>query len=210
MQKLNLIGKKINMLTIIEQLPTKNGRTYWRYKCDCGKIGTINSSCIYRTISCGCFRSSKARQMHTTHNKKGTRIYNVHNSMKQRCLNPKSKNYSNYGGRGIKLCKEWEKFENFYIWAIKNGYKDNLSIDRINVNGNYEPSNCRWVTSKQQQLNKRNTPHITFNHHTHTLLEWSVITGINISTLRKRIFNYGWSIEDALTIQPSSCKKEVK
>lgn len=210
MQELNLIGQKKHMLTIIERLPNKNGRTQWKYRCDCGNIGIINSSQFGRTISCGCFRSKKAKEIHTTHNKKGTRIYNIHNSMKQRCLNPKSANYSNYGGRGIKLYKEWENFENFYNWSINNGYQENLSIDRIDVNGNYEPNNCRWVTNEQQQLNKRNTPYIKFNNETHSLSEWSIITGINISTLRKRIFNYGWSIESALTTDPSLYRKGVR
>lgn len=114
MQELNLIGKKRNRLTIIEKLPNKNGRTQWKYECDCRKTEIIDSSKFGKTISCSCFRSKKAKKMHITHNKKRTRIYNIHNVMKQRCLNLKSENYSNYGGRGIKLYKEWKKFKNFY------------------------------------------------------------------------------------------------
>ena len=108
--------------------------------------------------------------------------------MKQRCLNKNSKDYANYGGRGIKIYQEWiDNPITFYNWAINNGYNDNLSIDRIDNNGNYEPSNCRWVTPKEQARNRRNNKLITYNNETHCISEWAEITGIPRKCLEYRI-----------------------
>lgn len=123
--------------------------------------------------------------------------------MKSRCTNTTIKAYKDYGGRGIKVCDEWlNSFEAFYDWAMKNGYADHLSIDRIDVNGNYCPENCRWATRKTQQMNKTNNLLIDFNGEKHTLAEWSEITGINRATIKSRL-NAGWTIEKALTTKGS-------
>ena len=120
--------------------------------------------------------------------------------MIQRCENENIERYDIYGGRGIEVCKEWkEDFLNFYNWAINNGYKDNLSIDRIDVNGNYEPNNCRWATAKEQARNMRTNVNLTYNGETHCISEWAEITGIKASTIRYRIKIAGWSVEKALT-----------
>ena len=121
--------------------------------------------------------------------------------MKTRCCNQKGRRYKDYGGRGIRICDEWKNdFTSFYNWSIANGQKENLTLDRINVNGNYEPSNCRWVDWKKQQNNRRNNFIIEYNKTKHTLQEWSEILPINMSSsiLRYRILN-GWSIEKAFT-----------
>lgn len=119
--------------------------------------------------------------------------------MKDRCYNIKSHAYNCYGGRGIEICDEWKNnIVSFYNWAINNGYKDNLTIDRINVNGNYEPNNCRWVNSSIQANNRRYHKWITYNNETHNLTEWSKLLGINRQTLNKRLL-IGWSIEKAFT-----------
>lgn len=107
-----------------------------------------------------------------------------------------------YGGRGITICDEWlgkDGFKHFYDWAMSHGYADNLSIDRIDVNGNYCPENCRWLNNKRQCNNKRNNRLISFNGETHTAMEWSEITGINYGTLKNRLDKYGWTVERALT-----------
>ena len=106
--------------------------------------------------------------------------------------------YKNYGGRGIKVCDEWNSFENFYKWAVNNGYEDNLTIDRIDCNGNYEASNCRWVTVEKQCNNKRNNVLITYNKETHTMAEWNRILNFPKGLLKTRL-NRGWSVERALT-----------
>lgn len=133
------------------------------------------------------------------HGHKNDRLYNIWARMKQRCENPKLYGYKDYGGRGITVCAEWHEFTPFYDWAMTHGYKENLTIDRIDLNGNYEPSNCRWVTMKVQANNKRRNHLITLNGETHTISEWARITGINKSTIRNRIVLYGWNIEKALT-----------
>jgi hypothetical protein len=107
--------------------------------------------------------------------------------MKQRCNNPNAKCYERYGGRGIKICNEWYTFEPFYKWALTTGYKEGLSIDRIDNNGNYEPNNCRWIDAKAQANNRRSSRFVTHNGETHTIAEWSNITGIKSSTLFERL-----------------------
>ena len=118
--------------------------------------------------------------------------------MKDRCLNRNSDHYSDYGGRGITVCREWKNdFMTFKTWALSNGYSDNLTIDRINNNGNYEPNNCRWADNDTQSKNKRNNRYITYQGQRKTMAEWAYEFGLAPCTLRKRIIK-GWSIEDAL------------
>lgn len=122
-----------------------------------------------------------------THNKSNTKLYRVWNSMKQRCSNPNDKFYYCYGERGIKVCNDWlNDFEKFYNWAISNGYAENLTIDRIDVNGNYEPSNCRWVDNKTQQRNRRDRVKVIFKGQERTLIEISEETGIALATIYER------------------------
>ena len=124
--------------------------------------------------------------MSVSHRMTGTRIYRIYKSMKTRCLNKNSKHYKNYGGRGIKICDEWlgeHGFENFNNWAVENGYKENLTIDRINVNGNYEPSNCRWIELKLQARNRTNSVYLLFNGETVSPEELSKRTGLSVNTI---------------------------
>ncbi len=135
------------------------------------------------------------------HGKRHTKLYYVWRGIKTRCYNKHSKKYDVYGWRGIAVCDEWRNdFMNFYDWAINNGYKDGLTIDRIDVDGNYEPSNCRWATQKQQQRNRRNNRKVTINGETHCLTEWCEILGINNKTVYSRI-SRNWSIERALELK---------
>lgn len=144
----------------------------------------------------------RGNKNHLRHGMAGTRLHHIWKTMKQRCYNPNTANYKNYGGRGIEVCEEWKNsFENFYSWAIKSGYTDDLTIDRVKVDEGYNPSNCRWSTYKEQSNNKTNSRVIEFNGETRTLAEWSDKTGIKNATIWARLKS-GWSVEDALTIIP--------
>ena len=138
--------------------------------------------------------------MRKSHGKQPARLYRIWANMIQRCTNPKKDNYLFYGGRGIAVCDEWrEDFVSFRDWAIANGYADNLTLERIDNNGNFEASNCKWETHLEQCNNTRRNHRITFRGETHTIAEWSRIVGIKYDTLERRINAHGWSIERALT-----------
>ena len=119
--------------------------------------------------------------------------------MKRRVLNPNNIGYQDYGGRGIKICDEWLVYENFNNWAINNGYKEGLSIERKNVNGDYCPENCCWIARNEQASNKRNTKWLEFNNERKTAKEWAKEFGINYHTLMRRLNSYHWTVEKALT-----------
>lgn len=123
--------------------------------------------------------------------------YGSYRSMMDRCYREKSANYSFYGGRGIKVCDEWHNIKAFGEWAERNGYMPGLSLDRIDANKDYSPDNCRWVTAYEQANNRRNTLYLTKNGETHTVSEWSKITGIKRSTINNRICR-GWTDERSL------------
>lgn len=130
----------------------------------------------------------------------GGKIRYVYYDMLRRCYKEKDKNYYRYGKRGITVCEEWKKdCCNFYRWAKESGYRQGLQLDRIDNDGNYEPSNCRWVTPQENSYNKNVTRRITYKGETHTLLEWEKITGINKTILADRIYKYKWDVERALT-----------
>jgi hypothetical protein len=123
--------------------------------------------------------------------------------MKQRCYNENHSSYKRYGGRGITVCDEWKNdFVEFRNWAINNGYKDGLTLDRINNNGDYEPSNCRWATLLEQANNKSNNRYITYDGETKTYSEWCRIKNYNRHLIQERINMYHWSEKDALLIKP--------
>lgn len=149
------------------------------------KMGRINS--------CGCLYKISNKGRNVSHQMTHTRIYNIYQGMKNRCYTKSNIEYKNYGGRKISVCKEWlEDFTNFYNWAMKNGYKDNLTIDRINVNKNYEPTNCRWVTMKVQQNNRRDNRKVLYKGKKYTIAELSDYIKIPYATLLWRI-NHNWS-----------------
>lgn len=177
-------GKKFDRLTLLKLV--EKGK--WLCRCECGteKVIAENHIGTNHTKSCGCLN----REIITKTGLSRSKIYSCHKAMKERCLSPTSQCYKHYGGRGITVCEEWlgeHGFENFYKWAIENGYSENLTIDRIDVNGNYEPSNCRWVTMKVQNNNQRSNHRITINGENHTVSEWAEIVGIKRATIYSRI-----------------------
>lgn len=142
------------------------------------------------------------------HNQSHSRLYFIWQNMKDRCTNQNNKNYKNYGGRGIEVCDDWLKsFDSFSLWAKETGYKDNLTIDRINVNGNYEPNNCRWLTKREQQSNKTNNVKLTYDNETHNITEWANILGISRNNIYQRI-KRGWNVADSLRNEINIRRKE--
>ena len=157
----------------------KGKKIYWHCLCDCGKTTDVQSSKLIsgKIVSCGCYRMKHLKDigdLNRTHNKSNTRLYKIYLNMKSRCNNPNIHNYNRYGGRGISVCKEWsDDFMVFYKWAIENGYSDDLSIDRINNDGNYEPSNCRWVNAKDQANNRSTSRYIDVDGEKLTVAQFS-------------------------------------
>jgi hypothetical protein len=130
----------------------------------------------------------------------GTRIYNIWKEMRRRCNCKTGAHYSAYGGRGIRICSEWDDFMSFYSWSIQNGYDDTLTIDRIDVNGDYSPDNCRWVSMKEQENNRRNNHLLKYKGQLKTISQWAEIYGLSYRIIYRRL-KAGWTIEEALTIQ---------
>lgn len=207
-------GDRFGRLTIVEEVHyvLPSGATPRRFlcKCDCGNLKEVFLSHLRRgnIRSCGCVAKETASNNSKKHGLFGTRIYKAWDSMKRRCYAKNASQYDHYGERGIIVCDEWKNdFMSFYQWAIANGYKDNLTLDRIDVNGNYEPQNCRWVTRKEQSNNKRNTVYLEYNGIKHSIGEWSSITGISTSTLYTRI-KLGWNVKDV--IEKPLIKRKIK
>lgn len=194
---IDLIGHKYGMLTAIENVGSKRGQRMWRCICECGNETIVSAANLHNgyTVSCGCMKGFHLRK----HGHSGERLYKIWKGMKNRCRNENDPGYKNYGAKGITVCDEWkEGFNTFMEWALNNGYKDNLSIDRTNVNGNYEPSNCRWATRKTQANNTTRNHYITHDGETKTMKEWSEHYGIPYSTFRSRIAHTNGNIEKAL------------
>lgn len=202
-----MTGRRFGHWTVLELAePLYDKRGYkvhrWKCRCDCGTIKDVSGTSLRsgRSTSCGCDRSvarEVCKNNFTTHGETKTRLYQIWAGVHKRCENSNAYNYSDYGGRGIKVSDEWRSFIPFKDWAVSNGYTDGLSIDRIDVNGNYSPDNCRWVDSIAQANNRRNNHYITFNGETKTIAEWARDYNMNYKKLYKRIAS-GKSLSDAL------------
>lgn len=207
----NLIGKKFGRLTVHKLakpniLPSGEKVTMWLCRCDCGKEKSVSAHNLKsgKTKSCGCLSAELARKRRTTHgataNRKRDRIYDIWRAMKERCYNPNNISYKNYGGRGICVCDEWiNNYPSFRDWAISSGYKDDLSIDRIDCEKDYSPENCRWASRKQQNNNTRHNTIIFAFGKSQTLSQWSEEVGLSTDVISARIKRLGWSAEDALS-----------
>lgn len=194
-------GDRFGRLTIIKEVTGRiNKRRYFQCECDCGNIKTIRLDGLTRgkVVSCGCFNLERSVEANTKHGLCKDRIYKIWSGMKGRCLNKNNTFYKNYGGRGVTICEEWMDFKVFYKWAKENGYQDNLSIERQNVHGKYEPSNCTWIDMDAQKRNTTVTKRITFDGKTQTMRQWASDIGVHSSTLCRR-FKSGMTIKQALT-----------
>lgn len=198
---IDLTGQVFERLTVVEHVGfDKKHSALWSCQCSCGKSCIISSDNLRsgNTKSCGCIRNERIGTLNKSHGLSQHPLHRTWSHIKDRCNNPNDKKYDSYGGRGIKMCDEWNDFQRFYDWSMENGWEQGLTIDRINVNGNYEPDNCRWVTMKVQQNNRRDNKYITFNGKTQTMQQWCDELGIPHSTLWNRLNVLGWSLEKAL------------
>jgi len=196
----DLTGQVFGRLTVRYHYgKNKHSHNLWYCECECGNHSTPTTNDLLRgkTNSCGCLANELTVERNTTHDMADTRLYRIYAHMKDRCLNPNDKNYIHYGERGIKIANEWSDFEGFRDWALKNGYQENLTIDRIDVNGGYEPSNCRWTTMKVQGNNKRDNIFIVYNGKRQTLKQWAEELNVKYSTLYYRIVKKKWSVDRA-------------
>lgn len=195
----DLSGERFGKLTVVKYAGSQKHRAMFECVCDCGekciKAGQLLSA--GKTRSCGCLASKNTDQ--TTHGQSKTHLYGVWCTMKSRCHNPNSSQYKNYGARGIKVCEEWmHDFSAFQAWAMSNGYAEGLTIDRIDVNGDYSPDNCRWTSMKAQNNNRGNNRLFTYKGQIKTLHELADEYGVKYTTLWMRINRYNWTLEKAL------------
>lgn len=157
--KRNLIGLKFGRLTVIGDGVHENWVHKWECKCECGNVVLVNTSKLTtgHTRSCGCLQKERTSEASLIHGKSKSRIHKEWRGILHRCKNPSASHYENYGGRGIKVCDEWQGengFLNFYKWSMENGYADNLTLDRKNNDKGYSPDNCRWVTHQENCWNR--------------------------------------------------------
>lgn len=209
--KIDLSGNRYGKLVVLRYSHNDNRRkSYWVCRCDCGNETVVSGSNLKsgNSSSCGCGELENRKRLmdaftetHLKHGQSYSRIHRIWSHMIDRCLNPKCGDYPLYGGRGISVCPAWlgtDGFENFYKWAASVGYSDELTIDRKDVNGNYEPSNCRWSDAEGQANNRRTNICFELHGEVKTLAEWCKVYGKNYSKIYFRINEMGMALEDAL------------
>lgn len=208
--KYDILCKKFGRLTIISYSHcvdkySKKGHSFIHYYtclCDCGKYCVVERNSVREghTLSCGCLNKDFCKKQFSKHRLTKDPLYKIYYRIIRRCYDKKDVSYKNYGQRGIVVCSLWkEDFYNFYNWAINNGYKKGLSIDRIDNNYGYSPDNCRWATAKEQSNNKRNNIIVEWKGEQHTLKQWAEILNVNYKKLWERTQKRGWSFEKAIT-----------
>lgn len=191
-------GDRYGRYVILREVASERPGRHVLCRCDCGTVKVVRFSHLVNgnTSSCGCYKRDLTIATKRTHGQSGTRLYYVWVEMRQRCQNPRHPRYPLYGGRGIRVCDEWKDFERFRSWALANGYRPGLSLDRIDNDGDYEPGNCRWVPQLVQNNNSRRCKMITYRGRTQSLAQWARELGLNYRTLRSRL-RIGWSVERA-------------
>ena len=206
----DLTGQKFNMLTVIERLPNNSAnKVVWKCICDCGNTTTVTTGNLKNgsVKSCGCLVHIGHT---TTHGMGNTKLYGVWGAMKSRCNNHNSRQYINYGARGIRVCHEWnESFESFYKWAVNSGYRDGLTIERVDNNGNYCKENCIWATPKQQAQNRRSCYTFEYGGKKQNLAQWCEELRLDYKLIHNRIFKLHWSFDRAI-LEPVHTEKRNK
>ena len=188
---INLLGQRFGRLTVIERMPNNiRKQAVWKCRCDCGSEVIVESGHLRsgHTQSCGCYGHERAAEHNTIHGMKHSKLFRVFHCMKGRCYNPTDHKYYRYGARGIKICDEWlNNPKTFFDWALANGYKEGLTIDRINNDGDYCPENCRWTDDFVQANNKSNNKYYEYNGEKKTAGEWARELGLTYSAVKSRI-----------------------
>lgn len=207
-KRISMIGKKFGKLTVIEHLGLIKNKTLYKCKCECGNYCITQGYFLRKghTRSCGCLRKEREfTLMSKKHGLSHSRLYRIRAEMIARCYNKNKIMYKDYGARQIKVCDDWlnkeNGFMNFYSWAFSNGYEDNLTIDRIDVDGNYEPSNCRWVSMEVQQNNKRNNVYFEKDGVIKNAKEWAKELGIKASSFYNRFYRNSKKAEEFTKIK---------
>lgn len=195
---IDLTGKRFGYWTVLKRAPNKGKRVFWLCRCVCGNVKIVQGTSLKNGVSksCGCKKSENHFKSHGLHD---TALYRKWASVKNRCFNRNDKMYKHYGERDITMCDEWKNdFKAFYNWSMKNGYKENLELDRIDNDGNYCPENCRYVTHQENLRNMKRTLKVTFKGETKPLIDWCDELNLNYHTVYNRIYNLGWNIDKAL------------
>ncbi len=199
---IELGGQRFGRLIVLRRGSTNNHKqTTWECQCDCGNVVNVRGYHLRQGAvnSCGCLAKEASARRFKTHGLAESRLYRIWGNIKDRCYRENSPSFARYGGRGIGMCDEWRgSFEAFQSWAMGAGYTDDLSIDRDDNDGNYEPDNCHWVPWAQQARNRANNTMIEFNGVTRCLAAWAEVLGTSQDLLSARL-TQGWSIERAFT-----------
>lgn len=201
-------GEKYNHLLVLGLEAITNGKPAWKCRCDCGKITVVRGSNLVSGAvkSCGCLRNTPYNK---THGDSNTKLYRHWKSMIYRCTKPNHPAYRWYGARGISVCDEWLDYENFKKWAIETQPDKSYTVDRIDVNGNYCPENCRWATREEQANNRRSNIMFEYRGERKNLMQWSKCLNVGYKLLYNRINKLGWDFEKAITT-PVDVKKRNK
>lgn len=208
--RLNLVGQKFGRLLVTANVASNSGRRKWACVCDCGKRVVVSTDNLRRgnSRSCGCWKIERLSKMRTTHGESNNYLHHIWDGIKQRCLNPKSTFYSEYGGRGIRICDEWKcdysEFSRYIRENLGERPSPEYTIDRVNNNAGYTPGNLRWATPGEQSRNKRNNVIVEFGGKSAILQDWADSMGISRHALENRLLK--WNMEDAMTKRVSDDK----
>lgn len=198
-KKIEMAGRRFGKLVVLSENGRARKEVAWLCQCDCGKQSTVAGFNLRsgNTRSCGCHKMELPNLFQRRHGVSDTKIHRAWMGIRRRCENPKNAAWENYGGRGIRVCERWAVFENF-MYDMGQPPSPTHEIDRIDVNGNYEPGNCRWITPKEQNRNKRNSILVEYNGRVQCLSAWGEEVGLCVGTLRQRLCALNWPVEKAL------------